>query len=58
MNEWQDNHGEMPKGITDNTYLDVEYRDGVVVDNTNGWNFEPYWDIRNQHTDIIRWRFA
>ena len=58
MNEWHENHGELPEGITYNTHLDIEYRDGVVITNSKGWGYFGYWGIRNEDTDIIRWRYS
>ena len=58
MSAWQENIGELPEGITYNTSLDVEYRDGTIVNNSHGWGYYGYWELRKENTDIIRWRFA
>jgi len=59
MNEfWETNHGEMPKGITAKTRLDIEYRDGRVMRNVEECDDPDYWIILNDAQDIIRWRFS
>ena len=58
MNEWEDNHGEIPKGVTDSAYLDIEYRDGTIVHGHDQYNDPDFWRILNDDQDIIRWRFS
>jgi len=58
MNEWEDNHGEIPKGVTHDCRLDIEYRDGNIMHNQDQYDDPDLWLILNDDQDIIRWRFA
>lgn len=61
-NPWIENTGTVPDGVTADTVIEVEYRDGYVItwdDNGTPKNNDlDLWSIENVSLDVIRWRFV
>ena len=61
-NEWIENTGTVPEGVTKDTVIEVFYRyDGEAVwdINSGAHNNDPdLWTLDDDAFDIIRWRFV
>lgn len=61
-NEWIENTGTVPEGVTKDTVIEVFYRyDGETVWDINSGapNNDPdLWILNGGRFDIIRWRFV
>ena len=62
-NPWIENTGTVPEGITAETVVEVEYRDGVI----HTWRCAPImvatndpilWKFNDSNLDILRWRLV
>lgn len=59
MTKWNMNTGTVPDGVGADTNIEVEYRDGEVMQWTQSKdnNLKVYWRIDGMENDVIKWRF-
>jgi hypothetical protein len=57
-NQWIENTGTVPDGVTADTVIEVEYRFGGMFTWRIENNDPDLWAIGDHPFDVIRWRFV